>query len=402
LCSLALILVLTITGYAVFRPKPPEPPNSVSSIDDVESYLKGLVSFGVPPGLTVVVVKDNEIKYNEGFGLADTPKNVKAAPGTVYKWWSMTKVFTAVAILQLHDQKKLDIDDQVSHHLAFFDVNYPSESDEKITIRHLLNHSSGIPDNVPEVMGWMHLADEPQPNNTTFLESVFSDYAELNFAPGTRSEYSNVGYMVLGAIIEKVTERTYEEYVAENILSRLEMDHTNFIYTDAMREVAATGSHPLISWQTPFLPFLFDDWRAFIRETVDRRMWFNRFYADSNPPTGLIGSTADLANFLRACLNEGKYDGNRILSKETMALMLTEGIIHAEDTGQTDEPFQGLGWEVNKSGDKVHYLAHGGGGPGFGCAMRIYPERDLGIAVLANDTTYDSGVILDLIAQLEW
>jgi CubicO group peptidase (beta-lactamase class C family) len=395
-------LALTIGAFAVFRPKPPAPPATVSSIEDVESYVKGLVSFGAPPGLTLLVVKDGEIKYNEGFGLVDAPKEVKAAPDTVYKWWSMTKVFTAIAILELHEEKKLDIDDQVAHHLAFFDVKYPSDTDDKITIRHLLNHSSGIPDNVPEVMGWMHLADQTQPNNTEFLESVFPNYAELNFAPGTRSEYSNVGYMVLGAIIEKVSGQTYEEYVVENILSRLEMNHTNFIYTDEMRELAATGSHPVISWQTPFLPFLFDDWRAFIRETVDRRMWFTEFYADSNPPTGLIGSTPDLARFLAACLNQGKYDGNRMLKKDTMALMLSEGIIATEDTGQTDEPFQGLGWEVNKSGDIVQYLAHGGGGPGFGCAMRIYPERNLGIAVLANDTTYDSGVILDLIAQLQW
>jgi len=401
-CSLVLILVLLVAGFMFFGPKPPPPPSTVSSMDDVESYLKSLVSFGVPPGLTVVVVHDKKIKYNQGFGLADGPKDMKAGPDTVYKWWSMTKVFTAVAILQLHEQKKLSIDDPVADHLDFFDVQYTSESDEKITIRHLLNHSSGIPDNVPEVMGWMHLENDTQPNNTEYLESVFPDYGKLKFAPGTKSEYTNVGFMVLGALIEQVSGMTYEEYVVKNILARVGMSHTNFKYTEEMMPLAAVGSHPVYHWQTAFLPILFDDWKAFIRETVDRRIWFNRFYADSNPPTGLIGSTADLSRFLMACLNNGKYGGNRILSKETMAIMTTESIMPAEDTGQVTEAFQGLGWEVNKSGDAVQYLAHGGGGPGFGCAMRIYPERKLGIAILANDTTYDSDVILDLVAQLDW
>ena len=314
----------------------------------------------------------------------------------------MTKVFTATAVLQMHEQKKLSIDDLVSDHLAFADFQYTSETDEKITIRHLLNHSSGIPDNVPEVMGWMHLEDANHHNNTELLESVFSDYAQLKFAPGTKSEYTNVGYMVLGAIVEKISGKTYEEYVAEKILKPLNMNHTGFTYTDDMLKVAATGSHPFYHWQTALLPILYDDWKAFIRETVERRMWFNRFCADSNPPTGLMGSTTDLSQFLAACLNQGQHDGTRILSKETMALMTSESIVPAEDTGQVSEEFQGLGWGVSKSDDVVNYLAHGGGGPGFGCAMRIYPERNLGIAVLANDTTYNSESILDLIAQLEW
>jgi CubicO group peptidase (beta-lactamase class C family) len=97
--------------------------------------------------------------------------------------------------------------------------------------------------------------------------------------------------------------------------------------TPDMASVAATGSHPLLSWQTPLLPFLFDDWQAFIRETVDQRMWFNRFYADSDPPTGLMGSTDDLARFLIAFLDGGEYQGRRVLSEATVALMSTESIM---------------------------------------------------------------------------
>lgn len=389
-------------GYLTFRAKPPTPPGTVSTVAEIETYLDDLVAFGTPPGLTVVVVKDGEIRYTKGFGLVDAPNRLSAAPETVYKWWSMTKVFTAVAIMQLHEQERLDIDKPVAEYLPYFYIEYTADIDEEITVRHVLNHSSGIPDNVPEVMGWMHLEDQQQPNNSEFLKSVFPSYAQLNFAPGTRSEYTNVGYMVLGSVIEKVTETTYEDYVLENILAPLEMNQTNFVYTSEMEPVAAAGSHPLVRWETPLLPFLFDDWRAFIRETVDQRLWFNRFYADSNPPTGLIGPTDDLAAFLLAFLNAGKYEGERILTEHTVSQMSTESIVRVMDTGQTDTNFQGMGWEVEKDGDSLKYLAHGGGGPGFGCAMRIYPNRDLAMAVLANDTTYDRGVILDLLEQLEW
>jgi hypothetical protein len=188
--GIVLLLVLVIGGYFLLRPKPPQPPESITNLAEAEAeaevYLEELVEFGTPPGISIVVVKNGDIVYSKGFGLADGPNNIPAKPETVYRFWSVTKIMTAISILQLHEQNLLDIENPVADYLPFFDVVYPSEDSETITIRHLLNHSSGLSNNMPEVMGWMHTEDdnEPRPNEVAFLEDVFPDYAELIYEPG--------------------------------------------------------------------------------------------------------------------------------------------------------------------------------------------------------------------------
>ena len=399
--GVVLLLVFVTVGYVVLRPKPPQPPKTVTGIAEAEAYLEALVEFGAPPGLSLVVVKEGAIVYSKGFGLADGPNKIPTTPETVYKWWSTTKIPTAIAILQLHEQNLLNIDDPVVNYLPFFDVQYPSGASEIITIRHLLNHSSGLPDNFPEVIGWMHLEAEPRLDQTALLEQVFPDYAKLIFEPGDHAEYSNVGYMALGAIIETVSGQRYEDYVVEQIVQPLGMINTNFVYTAEMLANAAVGSHPVVSLESVLLPFLYDDLGEYIRERADGKIWFNRFYADSNPPTGLIGPATDLARFMVAFQNQGELDGVRILSPETVMMMTYESHLVSVDTGQTDAPFQGLGWHVYQPEERM-YISHGGGGPGFGSDMRLYPEESLGLIVLANDTTYDSDSILDFFASLDW
>jgi D-alanyl-D-alanine carboxypeptidase len=399
--GIILLLVLVIGGYFLFKPKPPQAPETVDSLAEAEAYLEELVEFGTPPGISIVVVKDGDIVYSKGFGLADGPNNIPATPDTVYRWWSVTKIFTAAAILQLHEQNLLNIDDPVADYLPFFDVVYPSEDSEIITIRHLLNHSSGMPDNMPAVIGWMHTEDDPQLNQTALLEEVFPDYNELIFEPGDHAEYTNVGYMVLGAIIETVSGQTYEDYVVEHFYQPLRMNHSDFVYTDEMLPYSAVGSHPQISMESVLLPFLYDDLDAFIRERTDGKIWFNRFYADSDPPTGMIAPATDLARFVMTYLNHGEQEGVQILSPESIEMMTYESQVVMVDTGQTDRPVSGLGWGIYQKGERM-YLDHGGGGPGFGADLRIYPDESLGLIVVANDTTYNPELILDLLASLDW
>ena len=400
--GIVLLLVLVIGGYFLLRPKPPQPPESITNLAEAEAYLEELVEFGTPPGISLVVVKDGNIVYSKGFGLADGPNNIPAKPETVYRFWSVTKIMTAISILQLHEQNLLDIETPVADYLPFFDVVYPSEDNEIITIRHLLNHSSGLSNNMPEVMGWMHTEDdnEPRPNEVAFLEDVFPDYAELIFEPGDHAEYTNVGYMVLGAIIEAVSGQIYEDYIVDNIFQPLGMNHTNFVYSNEMLPSAAVGSHPQISWEMVAIPFFYDNWDDFVREKMGGKVWFNRMYPHSNPPTGMVSTTTDLARFMLAFLNNGEVNGARILSLETIEMMTYNSHVANAPTGQT-RPFSGLGWGIFPDGGRF-YLDHGGGGPGFGTDLRIYPEEALGLIVVANDTTYNPELILDLFASLDW
>jgi len=250
-------------------------------------------------------------------------------------------------------------------------------------------------------VGWMHFEGQPGFDQTALVKQYLPDYSKLQFEPGSQSRYTNVGYMVLGAVIEAVSGETYENYVRVHILQPLKMEQTDFVYTDAMRADAAAGMHPLLDIQSAFLPFFYRGrLHDLIREVKDGQMWTNRLMADSNPPTGLIGPAGDLVRFVTMHLNGGELDGQRILTQDSVEQMMLDSYVAASG-GQVDTSLQGLGWEVCGQGEDL-CLEHGGGGPGFGSAIRLYPERSLGIVVTANSTNIDRNGLLDLVAGLDW
>lgn len=156
--SVLVLVALAVIAYFSLRPQSLRTLEAVDNLTDLEAHLEELTGYNSdsPPGLSLVVVKDQSIVYQKGFGFADEPKNLSATPATVYNYWSMTKPITAIAIFQLYEQGKLNLDTPVTDYLPFFEVTYPSDTSELITIRHLLNHSSGLKNNVPEVVGWVH------------------------------------------------------------------------------------------------------------------------------------------------------------------------------------------------------------------------------------------------------
>ena len=126
-----LILVLLVgallgAGFYALATHPPATPRQLKNSNELEAYFDRLVASENPPGLSLVVVKDGRIVYNRGFGYEDRPAWKKANPDTVYHWWSMTKIPTMIAILQLVEQGKLNLDQPVVEILPWFDVTYPS------------------------------------------------------------------------------------------------------------------------------------------------------------------------------------------------------------------------------------------------------------------------------------
>ncbi|MCW5521188.1 beta-lactamase family protein [Aureitalea sp. L0-47] len=395
-----VLLLVILLGYSL-RPKIAAPPETVNTIAQLDTYLKELVNSGSPQGLSMLIVKNDSIVYNKGFGWADAPLKIKATPETVYHWWSITKIPTAMAILQLQEQGKLQLDDAVSKYLPFFEVKYPSDESSTITIRHLLNHSSGIPDaSGMKLAKWIHHDTEPALDQTALVEQKFSDFSTLQFEPGEDTAYTNIGYMLLGAIIEKVSEQSYRDYIRQNILEPLEMKQTDFIYTTDMEAVEAAGSHPTFTFMAPMFRLMIG---SYIRETSNNSLWLERVYTDQEPPSGLIGSSMDASRLVRAYLNKGTLDGNRILSEESIELMTNNShVAQANDDG-TYFFRRGIGWHVfkEKSGYK---LEHTGGGPGFYTIMQIYPSDNLGLVMFCNDMTLEKygWKILQLGANLNW
>lgn len=389
LLGFVIFLLITVTTLYAFAPHAPGIPNQVSDVPELESYLDRLVNSENPPGLSLVVVKDGNIVYNNAFGYADGPKRVKADTNTVYHWWSMTKIPTAIAIMQLREQGKLDLDDPVTKYLPWFEVNYPSDNSSVITVRHLLQHTSGLPDTIPAMIGWVHYDDATR-NQTEIVKKYLPDFKKLKFEPGEKAVYSNLNYMVLGAIIKAVSGQSYETYITQNILEPLGMAQTDFVYTPSMAKQEAFGTLPLVHFYTPLLPTLLDT-SALVRERQGKLLWLNRVYIDVTPSTGLIGPSTDVAHLMLAYLNRGSLDGNLLLGPESVSL-LTE-------TPHIDG--RGLGWAVGGAND-LFYLEHAGGGPGFATIMRLYPEKGIGFAILSNGTDLDRDGLMDLLAKMEW
>ncbi len=389
--TLALVFIFLILGIGLYAlaPHPPAMPRAVKDRSQLEAYLERLVASGGPPGLSVVVVKGGQIVYSRGFGFADAPRNVATTPETVYHWWSMTKTPTAVAILQLQEKGLLNIDDAVVQYLPWFDVACPSADCSPVSIRNLLQHSSGLPDPMPAMIGWVHYDDTGR-GQTELVKKVLPEYKQLKFKPGEKAVYSNLNYMVLGAVIEAVTGQAYEDYITENILQSLGMSQTAFVYSSTMVEHEAVGTLPVVHLYTPMLPALLDT-KTLIRERQGKLFWFNRVYIDATPSTGLIGPAPDVARFMLAFLNKGTLDGATILKPETVSLMMNTTPLN----GVT------LGWYVGQE-PAGSYLEHIGGGPGFATFMRLYPEKNLGIAVLSNGTDLDRSGLANLLASLTW
>ena len=377
-----------------------------AQIGDLENYLMDIVESGsaLPPGISLAVFSRDATIYESGVGLADPFEWRVASPDTVYNTWSMTKPFTAMAVFQLVERGLLDLDTEVAEILDFFYVDYPSSASEPITVRHLLNHSSGLENNVPEVVGWVHTDGGREWNQTELLRDRLPSYAKLAYEPGSEGRYTNVGYMVLAAIVEAVSGDAYEDYIMEHILSPLGMHHSGFAYTDSMIELEATGSHPRFNIITMLMPFLVDDLGSLIREKRDGAIWFNHVYSDQNGPTGLISSASDVSIFVKAIMGGGAIEGKRVLSESSVKMMLNESWVEAGKTPETsrfDFVQHGLGWFIVDDGP-YRYLGHNGGGPGFATGMRIYPDLDLGMVVMANGTNLPTDDVLDLVASIPW
>lgn len=403
--AVALLIVLVTWGVAaVWRllPAPvtaPRMPHS-PSWDAVDAHLRRLVDDGDPPGIAIVVVHDGSTVLARGYGYADPGATVPVTPDTLFRWWSLTKVVTAVSMLALHERGALHLDDPVHAHLPH--LLLPDDGGTPITLRHLLTHSSGLRDAGNEILGWLHAEGEPAPDQTELLQGVLPRLGPLLGVPGAQGRYTNVGYIVLAAVVEAVTGRRYQDHVTDHVLVPLGMSSTGFTYPAAPVS-EAIGSHPVDLMTVP-ASFVVDLGRV-TRERRRGRWWFHRVHPDQAAPSGLLGSPHDLGRLMLALLGGGRLDAVRVLSPESVCEM---GRRHVEVVS-SPAPGRGLGfglsWFHEVDGAGRVRLTHGGQGLGFSSAMRLYPDEGLGVAVMANGTYLGKSFgldVLDALGSLGW
>jgi CubicO group peptidase (beta-lactamase class C family) len=334
------------------------------------------------PGLSAVVTSGERSLAEEAVGFADLAAGTPATLDTAYLWFSMTKIVTATAALQLVERGRLRLEDPVDRYLPEFPK--PRRGWPAVEVRHLLSHSAGLPNPIP--LRWVHPSDRTARDPHEFTLELLARHRKLRFPAGSTANYSNLGYMALGEVISAAAEQRYEDYVRANLLGPLGMTRTDFGYRPDTRRDAATGYQSRMSPLTPLFRLMLP--KGIVGESHGRFVSFHRFCVDGPAYGGLIGSARDAACFMAAHLNRGCANGVQILSGDSVARMQTI-------TAAGRKLDVGLGWFRRHSDRRSaeRYWEHLGGGGGFFNMMRIYPAWGVGVLVMGNATSYDHQAI---------
>lgn len=283
---------------------------------------------------------------------------------TTYHLFSITKTFTALAMLQLAEAGKIELKNPAVQYLP--DFPYP----DTITVEHLLNHTSGIPNPMP--LRWIHAECEHTSfQHDAFFTDVFRQHAALSFTPGTRFQYSNLGYVLLGQLIEQVSGQLYEDYVTTHIFKRCGIDNGELRFT-MDPSTHATGYHKRFSITGAVLPMLVDT-QKFMGHPEGRWKPFTRFYNNGKAYGGAIGSVKGLIRYAQALLHEHSV----LLGDRYKHRLFDETRIGGKPTGMS------LSWFTGELKGN-HYVAHAGGGGGYYVELRLYPGLQAGSVIVYN------------------
>jgi CubicO group peptidase (beta-lactamase class C family) len=367
-------------------------------VRDFEQRLSALVEQRVSPSLAAIAVQGDDTVVARGYGWSDIEQGPKASAETIYLYCSMTKLFTATALMQLHERGLAELDQEVRAYLPDFPLRHASG--REISVRHLLSHSSGIANPIP--VSWVHLAEEPPVNLDDLVRRLLAKHHRLSFEPGSRYAYSNLGYLVLGQVIERISGLSYTDYIQQHILEVLDMHHTGFSYNHLQDQDIAIGYVRAWSMMSLLGRFLVD--RRIFGTTLKGYTAFQRFLIDGAPYGGLLGPVSELGNFLKAYLKGGTFLGRRLLASSSISEMFTpQRDLHGEElsTSGHEMPSRvGLGWHLAADGE-MRSCYHLGGGAGYRSELRIYPSLGYGIAVMGNETSYETGSITRLIVSAQ-
>ena len=298
---------------------------------------------------SVLVAENGKVIFKKGFGMANMEWEVPNQPDTKHRLGSVTKQFTAMLILQLVEEGKLNLNVPITTYLP----DYPKETGDIITIHHLLTHTSGI----PNFTSFPNYQKELSKNsyNPKALIKIFSD-SSLQFKPGEKFSYSNSGYLLLGAIIEKVSGKPYEQILHEKILDPLKMNNTGYDHHETILKNRASGY-----------------------EKNENKLR-NADYIDMSVPfsAGALYSTV-----------EDLYLWDQALYNETLLPSKTRDLLFKPYIKAMGASY-GYGWFVIKTpigntGDSVIVIGHTGGINGFNTSIQRIPS-DKHLIVLLNNT----------------
>ena len=316
----------------------------------IDAYIQSRMRADHIPGLALGVVRGDQVVYLKGYGVAG-PDGRAVTPQTPFILGSTSKSFTALAVMQLVEAGKIDLDAPVTSYLPWFRTADETAS-ARITVRHLLHQNSGL----PVYAGREGMVEDDQ--SDTALENGIRELrtVRLNHPPGETFEYANENYTILGMIVQAVSGATYEEYVQSAIFAPLDMRHSAAAISDPAVKDLASGYRSWFSW-----PVAFD-------APYPRRL---------TPAGLLISSAEDMTHYLIAQLNGGRYRENRVLSPAGLATLHTAGARMSPSSAY------GMGWVIHHRVEGTA-LEHNGDVSNYHSNMLLLPDQQTGIVVLAN------------------
>ena len=339
-----------------------------------EAHLDRLIQTHAVPGIQYLVIDAQGIRYEYYGGHSAIATGLPVTAETTFMASSSTKVLTATAILQLVEQGKVDLDMSLSTYYA----KHPYG--EQVTLRHLLNQSSGIPNPLP--LKWLHrVEDHAAFDEVAALQAVMRTHARLGFSPGTQYAYSNISYWLLGMVIEAVSGASYRDYMRQHVFAPLGAAPADLdgLVHDLTRH--ARGYQPKYSAMGAVLYLMMD--RTLLGATEAGRFGLRPVYMNGPAYGGLIGTARGFACFLHDQLRPKPL----LFGARTRTLFYT----HQTDARGRELPTT-LGWYHRRLGS-VRYYGKPGGGPGFRSNIRVYPDQAMASVWLINETGASEGPI---------
>jgi len=318
----------------------------------IENHIKEAKNI---PSISVAVAKDGKIIWEESFGLADVEKQIKASPHTMYHLGSLGKVYTATAIMILKERGLIDLDKPANDYLGQAKLQAFEGNAEDATVRRILNHTSGLP------YFWTHLYEEELDQRPSWDE-VINQYGKLVSPPGDRFIYSNLGFGILGFIVERISGKPYHEFMKTEVfeplgLSRSKIDTGPYDEEYIAQKYAPEGKVP---------------------------------YSDHICKGGgtHFVSAHDLVRFGMFHLKNHLPDQKPILSDKSIDDM-------QNSLTSSKSPYR-IGWSIlNKFGYKI--IRHGGRVVGATSSLRLIPSENIAVAVVSNGDETNTPLICDWI-----
>jgi CubicO group peptidase (beta-lactamase class C family) len=325
----------------------------------IDVVLQEIMTRWDVPGLAVGIVEGDEIVYAKGFGVQSLETQAPVTLDSVFCVQSVSKCFVATAIMQLVERGKINLDAPLVQYLPYFQMD--DERYRQITIRQALSHTSGMPDiDETEYVEWVAHPENDDGSAERFVRSL--SVRKLIANPGERFSYSNIAYNVLGDLLAKVSAKSFESAMQEQILIPSGMPNSTFTLTDIPTSLLV-------------IPHL--------RSPEMRVSPFYPYHRADAPASFLHTTVVDLCHWGITSLNRGSYLGQSILSPAGYDLMWT-AVAERSNLRSSIYEEMGLGWTLGHFKD-VKTVSHGGGGFGATAFLLILPERNCAAVILCNE-----------------